>query len=291
MKEIPMTILKKIEAMQKGEITEYFVYTSIAKGIKNKDNRDILLQIAAQERAHAEIWAKYTKKDFRPKKIKVLFYKILSIILGYTFTLKIMERGEERAQINYLEISEYVEDALWIAREEDEHEAKLIQMLDEERLNYVGSMVLGLNDALVELTGALAGLTFALSNTAIISLSGLITGIAASLSMAASEYLSAKADGRDDALKSAFYTGTAYIITVAILILPYLLLPENRFLALGIMLASVVLIIFIFNYYISVAKDLPFKKRFFQMVSISLGVALISFGIGLAIKFFLGIDV
>jgi VIT1/CCC1 family predicted Fe2+/Mn2+ transporter len=57
------------------------------------------------------------------------------------------------------------------------------------------------------------------------------------------------------------------------------------------MLVVVVLVIFIFNYYLSVAKDLPFRKRFWQMVVISLSVAAISFGIGFLIKLGLGIEV
>ena len=35
-------------------------------------------------------------------------------------------------------------------------------MINDERLQYISSMVLGINDALVELTGAPAGFTFAL---------------------------------------------------------------------------------------------------------------------------------
>ena len=57
------------------------------------------------------------------------------------------------------------------------------------------------------------------------------------------------------------------------------------------MLFAVIFIIFIFNFYISVAKDLSFKKRFFQMCAISLGVAVISFAIGLLVKMFFRIDI
>ena len=88
-------------------------------------------------------------------------------------------------------------------------------------------MVLGLNDALVELTGALAGLMLALQNVKLISLSGLITGIAASLSIAASEYLSTRSeDIGKHPVSAAIYIGIAYIITVTLLILPYLLLTN-----------------------------------------------------------------
>jgi VIT1/CCC1 family predicted Fe2+/Mn2+ transporter len=143
----------------------------------------------------------------------------------------------------------------------------------------------------VELTGALAGLTFAFQDARLIGLAGLITGIAASFSMAASEFLSQKSEGNTaNALKSSIYTGIAYIITVILLILPYLLL-RNHFLSLGLTLLTAVLIIFIFNFYISVAKDYNFKKRFFEMFFLSLGVALLSFVIGYLLNHFLKIEV
>lgn len=290
MNEMPKAISLKIKSMQRGEITEYYVYKNIAKRVKDASNKEILLKIANDEMRHYNVWKTFLGEEAKPNRLKIFYFTTLAFLFGYTFTLKLMERGEDRANDYYTEIGEYSDQAKQIAMEEDEHEKALIGMLDEERLSYVGSMVLGLNDALVELSGALAGLTFAFTDTKLISLSGLITGIAASLSMAASQYLSSKADGRPDALKSSVYTGIAYVVTVAILITPYLLLG-NQYIALGVMLFSVVLIIFLFNYYISVAKDLEFKKRFFQMAIISLSVAVISFFIGILVKKFLGVDI
>jgi len=290
MAAIPEPIKKQISQLQKGEITEYYVYKNIAKRTRNLDNRRILEKIASEEKAHYLIWTQLLGQETTPRRFHIFFLNFLSLLFGYTFAIKLMEKGEDKAKASYEEIGKHVPEAIQIAHEEDIHEQQLIGLLNEERLNYIGSMVLGLNDALVELSGTLAGLTFAFADPKLISLSGLITGIAASLSMAASEYLSAHAENKPDALKSALYTGGAYIVTVALLILPYLLIP-NHFVALGVMLLVVVFIIFIFNYYLSVAKDLPFRKRFFQMVVISLGVAAISFGIGILIKLGLGIEV
>ena len=178
-----------------------------------------------------------------------------------------------------------------IIAQEKEHETSLINMLDEERLQYVGSMVLGLNDALVELTGSLAGFVFALQNNRLIALSGLIVGISATFSMASSEFLSARSEGRNDALKSCTYTGIAYLITVVLLIAPYLLLGPTQYIpALICMLAVVVLIIAGFTYYTSVAQDQPFKGRFLEMAVISISVAVLSFIVGILAKKFLGID-
>jgi len=283
-------VKQDILKMQIGELTEYHIYNAISKGMKKDKNAEILARIGKEELAHAKIWRGYTGIEAKPKMSRVVWYALLSRIFGFTFAIKLMENGEGNANIAYNEIAKEVPEAARIAKEEEAHENQLIALLDEERLQYVGSMVLGLNDALVELTGTLAGLSFALQNTKLIALSGLITGISATLSMMSSEYLSARSDGAEHPFKQASYTGIMYVLAVALMTLPYLLLNDYR-IALAILIATVITIIFLFTYYVSVAKDLPFKRRFLEMVSISMGVALVSFIIGILVKQFLGITV
>jgi hypothetical protein len=132
----------------------------------------------------------------------------------------------------------------------------------------------------------------AMQNTKLIALAGLIIGISATFSMAASEFLSARQEGRSDAFKSCLYTGTAYLVTVALLIMPYLILGTNMFIpALIWMLAMVIAEIAIFTFYISVAKSEKFKPKFLEMSIISIGVAVLSFGVSIAAKAFLGVDI
>ncbi len=283
---------KLITAMQQNEITEAAIYRNISTMVKSPQDKQVLLDISACEEEHAAIWQSYTGISPKPQKLKVLWYTAIARFVGYTFALKLMEGGEHSAGNAYAELTHEVPEAVQIAREEQEHEAALIDLLDEERLQYVGAMVLGLNDALVELTGTLAGLSFALQNNRLVALSGLITGVSATFSMASSAYLQAKSEGEQNAFKSSLYTGVMYLITVALLVLPYFLLPQHQFIpALAMMLAIVVLIIFIFTYYISVAKSLPFKKRFLEMFTISISVAVLSFVIGIVVKSVLGIEV
>ena len=280
-----------LETFQRIEITEYHIYKRLSMSIKDPENSRILDQIADDELRHAEDWKKYTQRDIKPSQWDIFKYTLISRLFGFTFGIKLMERGEEKAQANYAQLKGKIpEIENWI-REEEIHEQKLLAMLDEERLRYAGSVVLGLNDALVELTGALAGLTLALRDVKLIALSGLITGIAASLSMAASEYLATRSEDTDKhPVRAAIYTGIAYIITVVLLVLPYLLIP-NYIIDLIITLTIGVLIIAVFNYYISVAKDEPFKPRFLEMAGLSLGVATFSFIIGYFIRLWLGVDV
>ena len=283
--------LEIIRKMQQSELTESVIYEKIAAFAKGEENKQTLLRLAREEKAHYEIWKKYTGEELKPQRGKVLKYTFLARTLGFTFAVKLMERGEENAQSEYELLAKEVEESVIIKQQEEEHEQALLGMLDEERLQYVGSMVLGLNDALVELTGSLAGFAFALQNNRLIALSGLIVGISATFSMASSEFLAARSEGRGDALKSCSYTGIAYLITVVLLIAPFLLFGSTQYIpALICMLAVVVLIIAGFTYYTSVAQDQPFKRRFLEMALISIGVAVLSFVVGVLAKKFLGVD-
>lgn len=288
---IDAATMKALHKAQKNEITEYHIYSKLSSLIKNKHNSRVLKQIAGDERRHHDELEAFTGTNKKPDILKVYFYIFISIIFGITFGIKLMEKGEKGAEKLYRELGKSIEDFRRISREEDKHEKELVGIIEEERLQFVGSMVLGLNDALVELTGTLAGLTFALKDTRLIALAGLITGIAASLSMAASEYLSTRAEQESNrALKSALYTGGAYVFTVAFLVLPYLVFT-NYLVSLAFTIAAAILIILVFNFYISVARDLPFRERFLEMAGISLGVAVISFVIGYLIRLFIGVDV
>jgi len=289
--ELTPDLRKELLKAQRTEITEYHVYHNIAKTLPDEENRRVVEEIGDDEKRHYEIWKGYTGQEMQPNRFQIWLYTTISKVFGFTFGFKLMELGEEKAQVNYEKIADEIPEARDVIRDEDEHEDKLLEMLDEETLIYAGSVVLGLNDALVELTGALAGLTLAFRDVNIIALSGLVTGIAASLSMAASEYLSTSSEESDkNPIKAAIYTGIAYILTVALLILPYLLL-EDPLLALGITLSTSVVIIAVFNFYISVAKNEPFGRRFFEMAGLSLGVAAFSFLIGFLIRQWLGVDV
>ncbi len=274
---------------QQVEITESEIYRRLAEATREPKNARVLRSIGEQEKRHAAIWRKRAGAEARPSGLKVFWVVLLARLLGLTFVLKRMERKEGTGSRYYDSLAAVFPEARKLGQEESRHEQALLNMLDEELLQYVGSIVLGLNDALVELTGALAGFTLALGNTRIISLAGLITGVSAAFSMAASDYLSSKAEGDARAGKSALYTGVAYLGTVSVLILPFLLLTD-KFLCLGITLAVVIGIIGLFNYYLSVAKDVDFKRRFLEMGAISLGVAAFSFFIGFVLKKALGIE-
>ncbi len=287
---ISAALKEQLVKFQQNEITEHHIYRKLAKVVKCSRNCGILEEIASDELRHYRQWQKYTGEEVKPNRLKVWYYYLICRVFGITFGIKLMEKGEVMAQQTYESLRDTIEVVDAIIRDENHHENILLDLLDEERLRYTGSIVLGLNDALVELTGVLAGLTLALRDTRLIALTGLITGIAAALSMSASEYLSTKSEETSlHPLKSAMYTGAAYVVTVVVLVFPYLVF-DNPYLCLGWVLAAALLIIAFFNYYIAVAKSLPFKARFLEMAGISLGVAFLSFLVGYLLRSVLGFE-
>jgi len=275
--------------LQGMERTEMEVYRRLANREKKAENKIILQKISKQESNHYNILKEKTGEDVNFSKIRVYLHLITSIFLGLTFSLKLMEKTEQNAAREYRDLG-YEN----IAKEEDEHEKELLSLLEEDSLNYLSSIILGLSDALVELTGALAGLTFAFQELRVVALAGLVTGISASFSMAASEFLATKEENSNRSpIKAALFTGTAYIITVFLLVIPYLLLSDSSEIiwglephiqALIITFIIGLLIIAFFNFYVSIAQDKSFNRRFIEMVLILLIVTLISFIIGLILR-------
>ncbi len=285
--------LAEFRKAQQDELVGQQVYGKLSELTKDPHNSKILAKIANDEKEHAKVFRKYTQVDLKADKFKVFFYVFIARVFGLTFGIKLQEKGEATTQKKYKQMLNTVPEIGKIIEDEEKHEAELINMINEEKLSYMSSIVLGLNDALVELTGALAGFTLSIRNSRIIALLGLITGISAALSMAASEYLSTKADpnpeNQERAKRSALYTGIAYILTVIALITPYFL-HKNYLSSFTMTIAVALFIIFVFNYYISVVNDYDFKKRFLEMASISIGVAALSSLIGFLVKTFLGFE-
>jgi len=269
--------VKKALKQQQNEIDDFTIYSMLSISDKSEANQVIFRKIAKEEQGHYTYLKTYTHQELQPRRYVVLFYLLLSKIVGISFTLKFLEKREEGAKAYEQEIH---------------HEIELIDMLHDKKLLYAGAIVLGMNDALVELTGTLSGIALAFDKSVVVGVTGLIMGIAASLSMAGSAYLESKENVGDDVnpLTYSLYTGISYIVTTAILVAPFFMF-ETISIAMMWMFGAALLTILLYNFYISVAKDLSFWKRVREMSFITFGVALISFGIGYVVKHYFGIEI
>jgi VIT1/CCC1 family predicted Fe2+/Mn2+ transporter len=282
---------KKVITAQKTEITEHYIYDRLSQSVKGERNREILQRISRDELKHHNLCNYYTCIEVKPNRFKIWLYYAISRIFGITFGLKLMERNEDRAHTAYQQLAKTIPEVENVILDEERHGNELINMIDDERLEYSSDIVRGLNVALVEITGALAGFTFALQDEKLVLTAGLIIGITVSLSTTGTEYIATKSSTSvKNPLKSAFYAWLANIVAIAFLLLPYLIFG-NIYLALGLMIFDAVIVIFILTFYLSVARDISTTKMFLETTAISLGIAALAFGIGFLAREFLHIHV
>ena len=101
-------------------------------------------------------------------------------------------------------------------------------------------------------------------------------------------------------MKAAFFTWISYLLTVLLLVSPYLMFHSDSAELLGFepfvqalacTFAIGLIIIAVFNFYVSVVEDVSFKSRFLEMAAILGVVSLISYGIGILLRGVLGVEV
>jgi VIT1/CCC1 family predicted Fe2+/Mn2+ transporter len=282
-------------SLAQKEYRNFIVFSDLAKLENNEDFKSTLTELADFEEAHYLFWQSIARPKAKLTKPRLGWYRWLRKLFGITFIVRYMER-EETEMIEtvreYLFTSDHpekktMEDVIYI---DEAREQKLLKQISEDRVEFLGSIVLGLNDGLIELSGALTGFTFAFQHTSTIVLAGFILGISASLSMASSAYLQARHEKGKDPVKSAIFTGLAYIIVVLLLIMPFLLIPY-LYGALAIMIAVVILIVAGLSFYTSTVFGRKFKDDFREMFIFSIGTAFVSFLISLVARELLGIQV
>ncbi|MDO5571661.1 MAG: VIT1/CCC1 transporter family protein [Bacteroidales bacterium] len=303
-----MDIQKKnaLLKFQKEELTMSLLYKRLASICKDEKNKNILVDLSNEELKHYKNVMALTDTEVSSYKTREFVFYLISRIFGITFGIKLLECGEKRIieigkekieeveidNKNLLEVEKSKEDIIRKRMVDGEkYEAVLINMIDEKRLSYMNAVVLGLNDAIIEFTGALAGFAFAFSNHKVTAMAGAITGIAASLSMGASEYMSERTiNSVKNSLAAATYTFITYLFTVTLLLFPFIFI-SNNVASLVLSLISGTLVVAFFNFYYAISKSVPFWKRFLEMIGISMSVAAVSFTIGLLLKHFSGINI
>ncbi|MBI2830994.1 MAG: rubrerythrin family protein [Chloroflexi bacterium] len=284
---------------QRNEITEYHVYRRLSSATKHPENKKILKQIADDELKHYAFWKKRTHRSESPYTFKIQLYYLIAKFFGITFAMKLMERGENRAQLVYKQMCEIESGLDEILNEEKKHEKLLVDIIDEDHLNYVGSVLKGINVAIVELVAMLAGLTLVFHDTHLIASAGLVAGIAMAMSLMGTDYLGNKTDtlfrnrmpdSGGKYQKGPIYSGITSIVMAFFLAIPFLVL-NDRFISLGFSVTVALMAIFLFNFYVSVTRDVSFLNKVREMAVISLGTAGLAFVAGHLVRAFLaGID-
>ncbi|NPA52714.1 MAG: rubrerythrin family protein [Aquificae bacterium] len=193
----------------KNEITDYYLYISLAQIEKDENLKKDLLKIANMEKKHAQFWKTFIEKrgvtvpSVKPDKKKIIFVKLLRKIFNPMLVISFLEMGESAGFQRYykflkeqsINLDEYEQKALKnIILDEIAHETTF-----KEKGHYISGLsnirdfVLGMNDGLVEILGAVAGLSAVyIYQPEIVAVSGLIVGMAGALSMGIGAYISVR---------------------------------------------------------------------------------------------------
>ena len=84
-------VKKEVIRFQKSEITEFVLYTKLAKATKDSKNKRVLKRLAREEKGHYNFLKKYSNIEVKPNYFKVSLYYFLSILFGLTFAIKLIE--------------------------------------------------------------------------------------------------------------------------------------------------------------------------------------------------------
>ncbi|MGB9785885.1 MAG: VIT1/CCC1 transporter family protein [Infirmifilum uzonense] len=274
------------------ELFDSILYLEMSKREKKPENKQLLMKMSEQERAHYEFWklfsgeVRLTTRDFARLRLFIL----LSRVLGKVFTIKYLERHEGKVVAEYrgiLESGALEEDKKVILEkiieDEVEHETSLTNQLEEFAVKHLGAIALGMSDAIIELSGVHAGFLGYTASSVTTGIAGLIVGVSASMSMSAAAYLQSKQEKGKSPGTTAIVTGLMYMLTVILLTAPFLAgLPLLHALVLSLILAFIVLAIF--SFYSAVIMDRAFLRDYFENIGIIFLVVAIGYFFGEWVK-------
>ncbi len=288
-------VRERVRQFCQDELFDHYVYKELARVEKDESRRRVLEEMAEHEWSHYEFWKSIggeCREGVNPGKAKL--YVLMRRLLGLTFTMKYLERHELDVINQYREYLDRLEGEERerlekILEDEMKHERTHMESIDEKIVKYIGFIVLGMADAIIEITGVHAGFLGVTSSTIMAGIAGLIVGLSAAISMASAAYLQAKHDVERSPLTSALLTGVAYIFAVILLALPYFV-THAMSIAFTVSVVLAVLMIAGFTYYGAVLQEKPFMREFLESTGLMLGTAFGAFLFGEALGRIFGIQ-
>ncbi len=268
------------------EWSDFTLYERLSKTVDSQSPfGEVLKELSATEHRHFEFWRKYVPGE-EPKLAKLKLYWVLFLrrFFGLTFATRYLDRHEANVVQEYqglaqlIPVSDKTAYDEMVADERD-HEKAFAMKVESSAVRYISFVVLGLADALVEISGIHAGWLGLFDKTEIAGLAGVIAGGAASLAMASAAFAQAKQGFQGSARLSAVYTGVSYFITAVLLATPYFL-TSNMLLALSVSLTLAVVILAVTTWYSIVIQQKRFLKDFVEILAILFATTIIVFLLG-----------
>lgn len=286
--------LARYAKLCRNEYVAYKTYSILSRSrLVSARLRKVFEEVAKDEVAHYDFWRSLSGEcASRVLDIIAWLNILLYFLYGATVTLKHLESGEEEAAGIYEtlakshpELGDKIEK---IIEEERTHEKMIADSVEEERVKYIGSITLGISDALVELTGIYTGSLGAFDSPLAAGLTGLLAGIAASISMGVASYAQARHEGRGRPGRAATYTSLAYLIVVSALAAPYFIAKSIQT-AFASMVIIALLVVAYMSFYSSVLHGRNYMRELVLTAGLILGISTVLYILGKALGGLLGI--
>jgi len=293
-----ITLSEVAKESANDEYTDYMVYKRLSESSRTKDPKfkEILTTLSSTEFKHYQFWKKYSPDT----KVSVSTWTVyltlfLRLIFGTTFAIKYLEKHESAVIKRYKSVKSSIPEADQrefdeMVGDEEEHENTFMDQMQGRYLKYISFIILGLADAIVEISGIHAGSLGIYHSTEITGLAGIVAGAAASIAMASAAYAQAKQGFQGSATISALFTGVSYFINAIILAAPYFV-TGSQIVAISTSVVLAVFIIAFISYYNSVVSQSHFLRDFGELAGIMLGASAALFLFGLLIRSVFGITI
>ena len=278
--------LAAIESLQEvakegatDEYTDYLVYKHLAESRRTKDPKlkAILNKLSSAEYKHYEFWRKYSpEKEIRPSMSTVYLTLFLRFIFGVTFATKYLEKHEDDVVKRYKSVSHLIPESDKsgfdeMVADEVEHEEAFLTETEGKYIKYISFVVLGLADAIVEISGIHAGSLGIYDRTDSPDSLASLRETAVLLRWRQLLMHKAKQGFQGSASISASFTGISYFVSAIILATPYFL-TKVMYIALGTSFTLAILIIAFISYYNSIISESHFLRDFLELAGITVGV-------------------
>ena len=203
---MPQAVLAMVKTFYQDEMNDHLTYQALADGTRDPEIQRQMVRIAGMEQRHAAFWQEMLAAHQEPlppvhvNRVRLLLLRLLRLFINPVVLVSLLELGETRSLQRYLhffrhaDLDEAERQRLRrIIMEEVEHETYFKQTSQALGIGHVRDFVLGMNDGLVEILGAVAGLSAVYpGRPRLVAVSGLIVGVAGALSMGIGAFISVR---------------------------------------------------------------------------------------------------
>ena len=199
-------MVEMIKDFYQDEINDHLTYQElVGKSAKSPFYAD-MIRIAGMERGHADFWKAMLLAHNAPlptvriNRTRLFVLRLLRLFINPVLLVSLLELGETSAVKRYMHFFKYADldesekqRLRAIILDEIEHETYFKETAKALGVGNLRDIVLGMNDGLVEILGAVAGLSAVYpGDPLIVAVSGLIVGIAGALSMGIGAFISVR---------------------------------------------------------------------------------------------------